>query len=206
MACGSCRRRPDHYVDSIGAPSDLPSLGNDFPQYQQPVPGWTRRAVKSTDGSGVAFYNSTDASLPNVGSASMTVLMYYATQGNPAGTRSVLVAGCCAGYATVSIDPAKHYKLSVNTTGTATGSMDHGTEVIPIVLKLDHTNGRQAIITNRETIAPPNTQLGPYKGIYLAAANGAAPDGRWLYMAAWYATSAEMSDAQIAALISALGW
>jgi hypothetical protein len=191
--------------DSIGT-VNLPSMGNDAPQYQQPVPGWTRKAVKSMDGTGVLFYNNTDASLPNVGTTSMTVLLMYANASMPAGTRSIVVAGCCAGYATLSIDAAKHYRLNVNVTGNAVGLMDHGADVTPIVVKLDRTAARQVVITDRETIAPTNTQLGSQRGLYLGAANGAAPDGRWLYMAAWYGANAEMSDASISALIKALGW
>jgi hypothetical protein len=190
--------------DSIGM-VHLASIGSVAAQYQQTIAGWTRRAVKSVDGSDVSFSNTTDA-LPVVSNTSMTVLMYYATTTNPQGKRSILVAGCCAGYATVSIDGARHFGLQVNTSGNATGTLDHGSEVIPLVLKLDKTSSRQVIITNRETITPPYTQLGSFKGLFLAAANGGAPEGRWLYMAAWYGANAEMSDASISALIKALGW
>jgi hypothetical protein len=190
--------------DSIGS-VDLAPGGTASAQYQQPITGWARRAIRSADGSGVVFANSTDAALPNLGSASMTVLMFYATAATPGGTRSIWVGGCCAGYATVFIDAARHFTLQANTSGNA-GTIDHGSEVIPIVVKLDRLNMRQAVITNRETVAPAYTQLMPNKGLFLGAANGGAPEGRWLYMAAWYGANAEMNDAAIVALIKALGW
>lgn len=191
--------------DSIGD-VDLASVGNDSAKYQQSITGWERKAITSADGAGVLFSNTTAAALPNVGNASMTVLMLYATVGTPGGTRSIVVAGCCTGYATLSVNAARRFLFQVNTTGNATGLVDYGSDVTPIVVKLDKLSSRQVIITDRETVMPMFTQLEPYKGLLLGAANGAAPEGRWLYMAAWYGANAEMLDAHITALIKALGW
>jgi hypothetical protein len=62
------------------------------------------------------------------------------------------------------------------------------------------------LITDRETIDVPNTALGSSRGIFIGSAGAPAPDGRWLYMAAWYGSAAEMDKSTIDALLGALGW
>jgi hypothetical protein len=84
--------------------------------------------------------------------------------------------------------------------------VDHGMAPIPVLVKLDRTNQQQKVITRQETITAPYTARGSSKGLFLGGAASTAPDARFLYLAAWYGTSAEISDTQAAALLAALGW
>lgn len=175
--------------------------------YQQMVTGWSRRAVATTDGAGALFRNTTDTSLPDVATSSMLVLLVYRNNGTPTLMRSLLFggSGVPATLGQVDIDTASRLKLTVGS-NSATGTVNYGADAYPLVLKLDRTNSQQKILTDREIIAPPYTALGSSRGIFLGAANNAAPDGRWLYMAAWYGAHAEISDAEIMKLFAAMGF
>jgi hypothetical protein len=183
---------------------DLASIGNTPASYRVTVSGWTRPAIGAPDAAGVAFSNTLDAALPTIGTSSLTVLLFYATATPPNGLRTVLVAGCCAGYVDVSIDSNAHFILSASGS-QATGTTNHLGQVIPLIVKLDHSASRQVLIADKELLSLTSA-LGNYKGIFLGAANHAAPDGRWMYMTAWYGPSAEISDEKLNALVTALGW
>jgi len=191
-------------VDSIGSVSLAPYGA---PMYRAPVTGWSRQGVKTLDGSGAGFYDTTASSLPDVGTASMTVLMYYATETPPLFTRGVSISGSGvpSSLAALTIEPSSRLKLTVGS-NSATGTIDHGTGVIPVVVKLDRSASVQQVITNRETITPTYTPLQSSRGIFLGTGAGPAPDGRWLYMAAWYGPNAEISASDAAMLLTALGW
>lgn len=192
-------------ADQIGSASLKP---NGTPGYGQAVPGWSRLAIGTNDGDvGARFFNTTDATLPDVGATSITVLLYYATTSVPAQTRNVLFAGCCAVSALAHVDVTSSNQLSVTVaTTTVTGNVDHGAEVVPLILQLDSVHGTQRVITHRETIDVPYTNLTSSRGIFIGSAGAAAPNGRWLYMAAWYGSAAEMDKATLDSLIDALGW
>lgn len=192
-------------ADSIG-PVTLAPYGPPNPTYQQAITGWTRRAVATVDGSISGFANSIAPALPELSATSMTVLAYFASPTTPASPRSFMYGGfgSTLNYANVGIDQNHHLSLTV-TPSSATGTVDHGTGVFPVVMKLDRTNLVQTLITDRETITAPY-QARSARGITLGGANPGSPDARWLYVAAWYGPSAEISNADLTALIRALGW
>jgi hypothetical protein len=173
--------------------------------YRTSVAGWSRLAISTHDGSAARFSNTSAPNLPQVSTTSMTVLMVFASASPPAVNRSVLFEGCCNGYAKLDLDPLNRFQFVVNSVN-ASGSVDHGADPIPVVMKLDVSGGRQVVITHREVIAAPYTQLSDSRGIFIGGANQLAPDGRWLYMAAWYGANAEMDDGVIHELLTALGW
>jgi hypothetical protein len=181
---------------------------NGTPLYAQAVPGWTRVAIRTSDGDiGDRFFNTTDPSLPDVATTSITILLFYATASAPAQTRNVLFAGCCSTMSLAHLDvtASSQFRLTVSSS-SAIGTATYGPEVVPILLQLDRTNNVQRVITDRETIDLPSGNLSSSRGIFIGSAGSAAPDGRWLYMAAWYGAAAEMDKATLEALVDALGW
>lgn len=193
-------------ADAIGT-VDLTQHGTDQPVYGMPVAGWTRVAIATSDDNDVSYYNITDPGLPDMGASSMLILLYYATVQSPAQTRSVLFGG--AGnppmIAQIDLDPSNHFILTAANT-SATGTIDHGVGVIPLVLRIDRAHSEQHLIVDHEVIAPMYIPLASSRGILLAGANNRAPAGRWLYMAAWYGSRAEIADAEASTLLTALGW
>jgi hypothetical protein len=190
-------------IDQVGT-VDLAPGGTSQAAYAVSVPGWTRKAIQSADASGVVFENRTDPALPAIGTSSLTVLMMYATATPPAGLRTALIGGCCGGYVEVGVDTSSHFMLSAGSVQTI-GTVNHVGDVIPVILKLDRTSSKQVLIAAKELLSQ-TAALGNQKGMFLGAANRPAPDARWLYMAAWYGSNAEMSDAKLQALVTALGW
>ena len=193
-------------VDSIGTVMLAPSNAS-ASNYHHAVPGWTRDAIATIAGQNIAFGNNNNPSLPDVSSKSMTVLLYYATESIPFAESSIVFAGSGGvnSLAEVGIDTAGHYKFTVHGTAT-TGTISHGPAVVPVVLELDHTHGLQQLTVGQETFSPAYAALNSSTGLLLAAANHTDPEGRWLYMAAWYDSAAEMTTAQVSDLLTSLGW
>jgi hypothetical protein len=172
-------------VDSVGTVVLTPFGG---PLYQQPVAGWSRKGVATLDGMTMGFSNIGDASLPNMQTASMTVLALVELPGPaPLGTRNLLIA-----------------LATLSTAGV--GTMDPGTTAAPVLLKVDVTHTQHHVVTRSETIVKSFTALGSSRGLFIGGASSPAPLGRWLYVAAWYGTKAEISDADAAKLLTSLGW
>jgi len=193
-------------VDDVGTTGLVPS-NTDSSTYRQDVVGWSRLSVAASGGQNTTFSNNVAADLPDVSTTSMTVLLYYATAKAPSLTRSVLFAGSgtAASAAEVGIDASSHFRFTVGAT-SAVGTVDHGTSVVPIILKLDHTHLQQRLTVDRELITFTYSALNSSRGLLLGAAHNQTPDGRWLYMVAWYGSAAELTDTQLDALQTALGW
>ncbi len=179
------------------------------PLFRQPVLGWTRLAVGMPDFSNREFYNNTDASLPDVATTSMTVLLVFQILDipNPPGIRSILFGGSGIQGRRADVELDGNLRLRIGINGTyASGTVNYGSAVIPMLLKLDVTNMQQKILTSQELVQLPYVPLQGSRGLVLGGANNPSPDLRCLYMAAWYGTSAEISDADLRAMLSALGW
>lgn len=192
-------------ADSIG-PVALAPIGATL--YGLTVPGWSRKAVGTTDGSVASFSNMTDATLPNVGSTSMTVLALIAFPGiAPANTRTFLVegSGSLTAFAQANLDSSKHLMMTISPT-TTTGAQDPGTAATAVMMKLDHLHAEQKLFTSTEKITLPNTPLVGSRGLFLGGAVAPAPETRFLYVVAWYGSRAEISDADVTALLTALDW
>lgn len=190
--------------DSIGTIDLMPSGPV---KYLQPVTGWTRKAVRTDDGTGASFLNTTATSLPDVGSTSMTILLVYQTASTPAAPRSVLFGGggVPSTLGQLDVDAANHLVFTAGGM-MATGTVSYDTDVLVAVMRLDRAANQNHLVTHREVIAPAHVPLGASRGLFLGGASHAAPAGRWLYMAAWYGSHAEMNDAELQRLLAALGW
>lgn len=191
--------------DAIGSVVLSPFAG---PLYQQPVVGWSRKGVGTVDGLAHGFKNVGDGSLPDVELASMTMLALVELPGPPPLTaRNVLIAGASSPAAYVHVDLEPSRRLSMATLASmGTGTMDPGAAAAGILLKHDVTNSQQKVITRKETFSKPFTPLNTSRGLYIGGGSSPAPLGRWLYLAAWYGPKAEISDADAAKLLTALGW
>jgi len=179
------------------------------PLFRQSVSGWTRVAVGMPDFSNREFFNNSASTLPDVATTSMTILMVLqiASPPNPAGPRSILFGGSGqVGFrADVDLDANRHLRLTINSTFAA-GTIDYGTSVFPIVLKLDVRNQQQKILTPQETVQIPYVPLIASRGLVIGGANNSSPDLRCLYLAAWYGADAEISDADVRSMLTAMGW
>ena len=195
-------------ADSVGTVALAPFNG---PTYAAAVPGWTRHAVGTPDGTFSGFANTSDPNLPNVGATSMTVLLLMQLpSGPPPGTRTFLVEGSSSplSYIRADIDATKHYLIGFvgPPSTTTTGTQDPGAVPAGVMMKLDITNAQQKLITRTETITLGNSPLGASRGLQLGGTVWSAPVTRYLYVVAWYGARAEISDVDARALLTALNW
>ena len=192
-------------LDDATGTVDLAPFG--APAWSQPVVGWTRRAAATPPNTTSGFRHTNPATLPDVSTGSLLVLAFYQSGATAAGPRSLLFGGggTSASLGEVSIDATDRLRFTVGGT-SAMGTHVHGREVFPLVMKMDVTNQQQKVITPFETIQQAYRALSSSKGLILGGANLQAPDSRWLYMAAWYSARAEITDADLKTLLTALGW
>lgn len=192
-------------VDSIGTVVLSPFGG---PLYGQAVPGWSRQGVGTVDGSSSGFRTVGDGSMPDVAISSMTMLALVELPAPaPAASRSVMILGSSSPAAYVHVDLEATRRLSAATLAAqGTGTMDPGTAAAGIMVKHDVSASQQKVFTRKETFTKPFTALGVSRGLFIGGGSGPAPTGRWLYLTAWYGTKAQISDADAAKLMTALGW
>lgn len=183
---------------------------NASPLYQQTVSGWTRLAVGTADATANQRFRSISTSLPDISTTSILVLGYLAITNNPAAARGVIGVGLASTCEMRAATSGGSSALPRITGGgqTATSPTPMGTTVKPFVLKFDRTGLVQALYSDTEKLLPSfGTGAQTGKLVDFGSTVGAvAANARYLYGAAWYGTNAEMTDAQVKAMLQALGW
>ncbi len=202
-----CQEGSGPLADSGSAGLVLVPSGS--PLYGQAIAGWSRLAVGTTDGTSTQRFRSTQTLLPNILTESMLVLAYIQINNNPAAVRGVLGMGLTQVEMRCAVGGGGNGLARVSGGGqTSTSALNNGTGVRPYVLRINRTDSTQRLFDDRQKLAPAfgtGTQSGEL--LEFGATIGAAPPtARLLYMAVWFGASAEMSDAQINAMLTALGW
>jgi len=197
-----CQEASSPLDDAIGA-FDLTASGASN-LYQQSVSGWSRLAVKLTDGATPGNWNSTSSSLPDMSTTSCLLLAYVAMPGTaPAATRNFIILGATATPGVV-IRLLSTGTLQV-TSGTAVASANILGYVGPIVAMVDQTNNIVRVYTLTEKFTPTLSGTASGKALYLGSPN-ASPNVGFLYAARWDGAIAERSEQDVADLFHALGW
>lgn len=167
--------------------------------------GWTRTAIETTDNSADSA-SSVSATLPDLLTESALLLAYAAITATPAGTRGVAALGglgVTAAKIHVNTTPAI---VGIHGANSATGATTIGTGVMPLVIQHDVDSPAARIYTETDKIAPTFSVLVAGKTTQLGTtATGAAP-ARYLYAVEFTGGDAEMTTANVKALLSALGW
>lgn len=183
-------------VDTIGGLT-LTAAGT--VTYNQAVSGWSRTGVGLADGVNSQFA-TTSASLPNANAASQTVLMIATVTTAPAGNRQVYT-GPSNSLRIIGGTP----RFSVTAiASTASGSVDPTNAVRPWIYKHDFTNSVQKGYTDQEALGIAYTAIAGK--VLRIGSTGAAFGGVAVYACAWYNANAEISDANIKALLQAMGF
>ncbi len=170
--------------------------------YQQPVAGWSRKSILQLDTGGDFASNQTHAALPNLGTASQMTMTLQAIANTPSGLRGTTLFGSGGSYVTAEYDAASHYVLN-DLTNTATGTVNHGTSVVPEVVRYNKTAGTSKIFVDAESFSPTFAALASgSKGVWFGIGLHPAPTINRLYAVAWYGASAELTDAQVADVIA----
>jgi hypothetical protein len=194
------------FQEPSGSPVDVISAINltagGTVTYSNPVPGWTRKSCDVAAG-GTNQFTSTSASLPDVLTTSMTVLMYWrAPTATPASQQTALFLGPLAkgGATSVTNTPQHNWNIGAN---ASLGASPIG-RVMPVVARIDVTNSIGRCYTDQDKLAPLWDP--PTTGKRIGFGTNPSADGGYLYAAMWSGAAAEISDANVKRLLQALGW
>ena len=198
-----CQEASGNLADSIGAFTQTVGVGVPAITYQNVIAGWSRLGIgPSADASTGSAFNAS-ASLPDVSVASMLTISYAILQATPGATRRLDSSGT----PTRSIFVINTTPRVVATSGanTTTGASDPSGAVRPWVNKVNRTANVNVFYTNQEKLAPA---IGAITGKQLQVIGGGTtcPQFKLLYSAAFFNAAAELSDAQVKALLIGLGW
>lgn len=181
-------------ADSIGTFTG--TLAGGPPTYQQAVAGWSRKGISGTDG-GSGVFSNTDAGLPDLTTQSMLVLV-YAVVTTPASARGIMDFGAALiSGANLTTGPL----LQCSAGSTVNGASNPTGAVRPILLLHDATNNRAAVFSDQEKIIAAKRAT---TGKRIRILNSYL--GSFVYVASFFGSAAELSDAQVKTLLQTLGW
>jgi hypothetical protein len=189
-----------NFADSIGSVTLTAPPGTG---YFVSVPGWSRKAWRWLDTAGAAV--GTLTGVPDLHSSSMMVLSLQAITNTPSATRSIMLmgaGGAMTNNVTVQYNSSDLYQLETDST-TVTGTVNHGTGVVPQVLRYVVGTGISKLFVENEVLSvngtpPPTGSI----GLGFGAEYFSSPAILHPYAAAWYGSAAELTDAQVATVIS----
>lgn len=186
-------------ADSIGA-FPLTASGTGI-TYQQPVGGWSTKAIDFTDG-GSGTLASTSASLVDASTSDELLLVYLATP--LAGLRSLATVGSGPRVeAEISATPKLFLVNGVNSVTSTNNPI--GPNVFPIWLQSSATLSVQNLYSLVEKM------IGTYsaaagKRISIGAFGRTSPQMPVLYAVRWTGAAAQKTSTKLKAILTGLGW
>lgn len=186
-------------ADSIGSFTLTASAGL---SYQQAEAGWTRKGVKFTDG-GLATLSSASASLPSIATASMTTLIVANATVSNSGTNAILLHGSgTVNRMRITSTPRMTVLSNAN---SASGAVSPLNAVRPYVMRTNRTAASCVGTSDTEKVTPTFDATVTGKAITLGNGGG-TPTVNMLYVCNWHNAGAEISDANLKALLQAMGF
>jgi Right handed beta helix region len=185
--------------DSLGSRHFL--VGGGSPGYQAVIPNWARVSVKPRS----AFSDYFGASFAaDISTTSALLLMIVRLNAAPATQRPIFLQGYSAETNRVDIN-ASGRLVARNKANSVTGTLNQANRTIVIVMKVDRSIPQIVVYNNGEETLRP-TWSAPASGTTLYFGNldgtGTWPDASIAYGAYWTGTNAQMTDAQVATLIT----
>jgi hypothetical protein len=197
-----CQEASGNLADSIGSLT-LTAAGT--PSYQQAEAGWTRLALTTATG-GAHRFSAAAANGPSPATTSSLWIWYGRVIGAPAGARDFagLSNGATSYRGIVTVTPRiASFIAGVTVTGTSNpGAQATG----PLVLQYDRTGARAPMYTIQEKIAGTYNS-GVVDGLKgWGAIGGTGHASALVYGVMFSGANGEMTEAQVRALLSALGF
>lgn len=189
-------------ADSIGSfPLTASGTGT---TYQQTIVGWSAKGVAMTSGS-TGLFQSVSAALPDISTTSMFALA-YAQPTTTAATRDVVGVGAASTRVlaqTTATTGAPRVMCGGNSAG---GAVSASGAMRPWGLQINRTANFAALYTDAERISPSFGATVAGKSI--SVGNFAAGTATCVYtmLAVFFGAAAELTNAQVRALYTALGW
>lgn len=204
LALYQCQDVASPAVDSINAIN----LAGAAIAWQATLSGWTRKAIQWSEGTNEQILNVSSASLPDLSTTSMTIVALLEISATPAATRSVLLMGpgsTESNNVVLEVNTSNEYRIT-DGTNMGVGTVNHGTSVVPVILRHDVTHGTQAVFVGFSPEKISKTFVAPAggsKGIWIADAYNFSPSMSAVWIGILDSTAAEMTDAQADGLANA---
>jgi hypothetical protein len=198
-----CQEASGNLTDTIGAQT---LTAANTPLYQQAQAGWTRTALALANATGQRFAHATFA---NSATVSLFVLAYagYNSATVTAGNHLLVYGGnndCSVTNGDTANETKVRYREGANITEGA-NTLTVGT-VYPVGLLRNITGTAVRVYSDTEKLSPTyDVTAGTVLSLGCAAGTTSAPMS-YVYVVAWSGATAEMSDATIKAIYTALGW
>lgn len=198
-----CQEASGNLADSIGS---LTLTANGSPAYNQTLSGWSRTGVKgNASTANQRFYSGSG---PNPSTTSVARLILAAFGSLDASAREVMSNGNASDLSVQAYNGSSvnrlRYRESSNIVDTSTGN-DY-TSPGPVAVVLDHTGSRARLYTALETLSPTFGAGANDAGYVIGARSGTWADSTIGYECGWSGSNAEISDANMGALFTALNW
>ena len=200
-----CQDAASPLDDAIGA-FDLTFSGSGA-NYQQASAGWTRTEQRLTEGASLSRWSNTSGSLPDIGTQSTLLLAYVRMPSTVAAVRNLIQLG--SGTAALRINMGTGFLQAISGGNSGLGATNmFSAGVVPLVLLVDRTNARVRGYSLTEKLAPSIAAAGSMtgQGCFVGAASGSSAGCGYLYAARWDFADAERTDADVKALMQALGF
>lgn len=195
----TCQESSGNLIDTIGS-VNLVQTGSGH-LHQQPVAGWSRKAVQTTNGTaGQKWLNTTTA--PNAGTTDVLLSAIVAVPAaSPAAVRDI------CGHAAAA-------DCRFNTTGKLRGIFgasadlvqDPRGRVMPIYVQVNNTGTASAIFTDQEKFIGTYTTPANSPMVFLGGQTAPASAAGYLGAVEFTGAAARLTAAQIKAQQLALGW
>lgn len=187
--------------DSIGS---LTLTANGTPLYQQSVTGWTRKGVGFNEGVAQRFAAASGVG-PSPATTSQTWLWLCAITSTPSATRMIATVSTAATSFDARYLSTGHVRAQIAGTNADGTGAPTGAGVMPFALKYNRTGSESKVFTGQEKLAPIySASVGDgFKGVGGGTTN--AITGQCVYGAMWSGTAGEISDADLKALLVAMG-
>lgn len=166
--------------------------------YGQSAPGWSKTGVGLSDGA-ISTFGSASASLPNANAGSQTVIVIGIVTVTPAANRQIYVGP--SNTLRISSTPRTSATAIAN---VATGTVNPLNAVRPWGYRHNLTATTQMGFTDQEKLSPVYQAISG-NALRFGSTSAAGPGGVLLYGIAWYNANAEISDANLSALLTAMG-
>lgn len=181
--------------DSIGSIT----LGSNMPTYQSSVTGWTRKAIRGTDGTpNQHLINSTTA--PNPSLTSTLLMCYVEVPATPPAVRDIM---CVQNNADIRYNTTGHLRLVSGAANDLTGA---ASSVRLVILLTNNTGSVSACFTDQEKFV--GTYVLPTNGVLTSfgGTNATNSTAGFMYGCEFTGASAELSSATLKTILQTLGW
>lgn len=199
-----CQESSGNLVDSMAGTYPLTAGGANA--YQRTISAWERKAVGQNDNV-QGFFESTDATLPDMSAGAITLVMFamIGTNPTPNATRAMAILGTGAGTNQISYLGGAASTRVTSGANIVTGTGTNWGSVQPYVLRHNQPGSATHGMDRTQKLAPTFSSLVTGKRIALGGMTSiiAPPTTYFLYAFMW---KSAIADADLKALLQQMGW